>query len=304
MKGNELIFRSLTYQEEGFVYVRPCLDIALFWSGSVFEQGNGIIKFYEQCLDVLGGSFVYFRTETMTRSRPLKKDTLGLLPFWLSGTNSRRDVYMLFLESGSAPDEPSDRAFALNATPGKGYVRLMLPTTFISESLSPYLDLARSLVRTVLYDFGHGGFAINWNHLGNNKRRVLRVMNSLANRYPGLDMSHPFCTKYIASRGIKCVNWLTFLNADYRDRLGGLHALKKTFDKNVVIYDANNNGVMIQAGPSPAIGDVNRQNNLPIYHQVGKELASIRCREHPPIFGPGGFADKEVTEKWLSRFDE
>jgi len=302
MTGIESFIEKLTYQEEGFVYMKPCLEITLYWSGSVFDRSDDILRFYRQCLDVVGGSLGYFRTETMTRSRPLKKDTLDLLPFWFRGTKSRRDIYMLFLESGSAPDEPSDRAFALNAIPGKGYVRLILPTSFISESVAPYVDLARNIGQMVSYDFGQGGFAINWDHPGNNKRRVLRVMNSLANRYPGLDMSHPFCTKYIASKGIKCANWLTFLNTDDCDRLGGLPALRKKFDKSVVIHDAKN-GVMIQAGPLPEIGDVNRQKNLPIYHQVGKELAPIRCTEHPPIFGPGGVADKQATEKWLSRFD-
>ena len=304
MKEIETVLEKLTYQEDGFVYMKPCLDITLYWSGSVFDRSDDILRFYQQCLDVLGGSFAYFRTETMTKARPLKKDTLGLLPFWFQKTNIKRDIYMLFLESGSAPDETSDRAFALEAAPGMGYVRLVLPTSFISESVAPYLDLARNMGQMFSYDFGQAGFAINWNHLGENKRGVLRVMNSLANRYPGLDMSYPFCTKFIASKGIKCANWLTFLNTDYCDRLGGLPVLRKKFDKSVVIHDANNNGVIIQAGPLPEIGDVNRQKNLPIYHQVGKELAPIRCREHPPIFGPGGFADKEVTEKWLSRFDE
>ena len=248
------------------------------------------------------GSFKYFRTETMSESRPLKKDSLDLLPFWLRGTKSRRDIYMLFLESGSAPDEPSDRAFALNATPARGYVRLILPTSVISNSPARYLDLARKTGSMVSYDFGQAGFAINWNQLGRNTRGVLRAMTSLAHRYPGLDMSYPLCTKYITPKGIKCANWLTFLNTDYCERLGGLPALRSKFNQSVVIHDARNGGV-IQAGPLPGIGDVNRQENLPIYREVGRELAPIRCREHPPLFGPLGFADKEVTDKWLSRFD-
>jgi hypothetical protein len=298
----ESFLERLTYQEKGFVYMKPCLDIALYWSGSVFDRSDDILRFYQQCLEVIGRNFRYFRTETMAESRPLKGDTLDLLPFWFRGTKSRRDIYMLFLESGSAPDEPSDRALALNATPARGYLRLILPASIISESVAPYLDLARNIGLMVSYDFGQAGFATNWNHLGDNKRGVLRVMNSLAPRYPGLDMSHPLCTKYIAAKGIKCTNWLTFLNMDYCDRLGGLPALRDKLDRSIVIHEAKN-GVVIQAGPLPEIGDVNRQRNLPIYHQVGKELAPIRCREHPPIFGPGGFADKEATDKWLSRFD-
>jgi len=303
MQETEAVFEKLTYEEKGFTYIKPCLDITFFWAGSVFDRSDDVIEFYQQCLDVLGGSIKYYRTETMTKANPLKKDTLGLLPFWFHKTKSRRDIYMLFLESGPTPDEPSDRAFALNAAPDYGYVRLVLPTSFISESVASYLDLAMNMGKMSSYEFGQAGFALNWNHLGKNKRGVLRVMNSLANRYPGLDMSHPFCTKFIAAKGIKCTNWLTFLSSDYCDRLGGIAGLNDRFDKNIVIHEVHGGGIMIQAGPLPEIGDVNRQRYVTNYHQVGKVLASVRCAEHPPIFGPQGIGDREVTERWLSRFD-
>src|SRR5438132_12927640 len=116
----ESVLAKLTRLEEDHVYMKLCLDITLYWSGSVFDRSDGIVSFYRQCLELLGTSFRYFRTETMAEARSLKRDTLDLLPFWLRGTKSKRDIYMLFLESGSGPSEPSDRAFALNATPGKG----------------------------------------------------------------------------------------------------------------------------------------------------------------------------------------
>lgn len=303
MQEKKAVFDKITYQEKGFVYIKPCLDITFYWTGSVFDRTDDIVEFYHQCLDVLGDSLSYYRTETMTKANPLKKDTLDLIPFWFKKTKSTRDIYMLFLESGSVPDEPSDRAFALNAAPDMGYVRLILPISFIEASVADFLDLAMSMGKMSSYNFGQAGYAINWNHLGKNQRGVLRTMNSLANHYPGLDIAHPFCTKYIGSKGIKCANWLTFLSADYCDRLGSVSSIKMSLDKNIVIQDTYGGGVMIQAGPSPEIGDVNRQRNVPYYHEAGRLLAPIRCKEHPPIFGPQGFGDKELTEQWLSRFD-
>lgn len=302
MNDINTLFDRLTFKDEDFVYLKPCLDITLYWSGSVFDHSDGIVNFYRQSLELIGEGLRYFRTETMSKARPIKKDTIGLIPFWFQGTDTRRDIYMLFLESGAAPDEPSDRAFALNAAPGMGFVRLILPVSYIAESISPFLDLATNLGQTLAYDFGQAGLALNWNHLGDYGSRAKEAMNSLANRYPGLDMSHPFCTKYVVSKGIKCVNWLTYLNMDYCQRLGGLPELGKKFDKNVVIHTLNN-GIGIQAGPAPEIGDVNRRKSLPVFHQVGKVLAPIRTKVHPPIFGPEGIADKEITEKWLGRFD-
>lgn len=302
MNDISAVLGKLDFQDEGFVYLRPCLEITLFWSGSVLDRSDGIVKFYKESLELIGDTLTFFRTETMGAARRIKKDTLGLLPFWFQQTKSKRDVYMLFLESGATADEPSDRAFALNASPGNGFVRLILPVSYIAESVSPFLDVAISLGKTLTYDFGQAGLALNWNHLGDHGRRVKEAMNALANRYPGLDMSHPFSSKYIVSKGIKCVNWLTFLNMDYAERLGGMPKLRTTFDKDVIVHSLDH-GIVIQAGPAPELGDVNRRKTLPVYHQVGKVLASIRAKQHPPIFGPEGIGDKEVTEKWLSRFD-
>jgi hypothetical protein len=298
----EMVVDRLTYRRNGFVYMKPCLDIIFYWSGSLFDRVDGVLACYQKCVEVLEGRFKYYRTETMSAARPLRHDTLDLLPFWLRGTKSRRDVYMLFLENGSAPDEPSDRAFALNATPARGYIQLILPATVIANSVTRYLELARTLGQMMPYDFGQAGFATHWNYLGRNHKGVLSAMNALAPRFPGLDMSYPLCTKYIVPKGIKCANWLTFLNAEDCRRLVGVPALKERFESPIVVHDVRD-GVMIQAGPSPAIGDVNRQDVLPLYHQVGRQLAPVRFKDHPPLFGPRGVADKEITEKWLGRFD-
>jgi Type VI immunity for VRR-NUC len=300
---SETFLQSLIYREAGLVVMRPCLDITLYWSGSVFDRADDILSVYQLCLDALRGGIAFFRTETMTRARPLKSDTLDLLPFWLRRTKSRRAIYALTLEGGSTPDEPSDRAFVFNATATRGYLRLVLPTSFIARSVDPYLDLARNLAHIVSYDSGQAGFAVNWNHVGRNRMGVLRAMNSLGPRYPGLDMSYPFCTKYIVSNGIKCVNWLTFLCKEYCDRLGGLSALRGRFGDCIVVHDAKGGGAVIQAGPFPEIGDVNRQRNLPVYHHVGIQLAPIRCPEHPSLFGPRGLPDEVATDAWLGRFD-
>jgi hypothetical protein len=236
----------------------------------------------------------------MSAARRIKKDTFDLLPLWFKETSTKRDVYMLFLESGSVADEPSDRAFALDATPGIGSVRLILPVSFASE-LPRYLALALELADLIPFDSGHAGYAVNWNHLGHHEREAVRTMNLLT-RYPGLDLSHQFLTKFNVTKGIKCVSWLTFLNDSYCDRLGGKAKLKKSFTKDIAVHDLKQ-GVAIQAGPAPEIGDVNRRQTLPAYQEVGNVLAPLRVKPHPAIFGPQGFGDLEVTEKWLSRFD-
>jgi len=303
------IVKDLTFQKDDITYLRPCLDITLYWAGSPFARSDGlregIIAFYNRCIETVGSDFKFYRTETMSRDRPVKKDTLGLLPLWFQGTDTRRDIYTLLLESATRPEESSDRAFILEANPLNGFVRLVLPLSFIEDSTLPLLDLSKYLGGIFPFDFGLAGLSVNWRPvgLGNYDRLAKRTLHALAPRYSGLELPHPACTAYIVSKGIKCVNWLTFLNVASCERLGGVAALQKAFDQNVVVHNLDQHGAIIQAGPAPALGDVNRQEALPFYHQVGRVLAPIRSQEHPAIFGPGGFPDDDATNEWLARFD-
>lgn len=297
------LIEPLTLRQDNNVFLKPCLDIVLYWAGTPFERSDGILAFYERSLELIGNDVKYFRTETMTAAKPLKKDTLGLVPFWFKETDSRRDIYMLFLEGGSKPDEPSDRAFALNVAPGIGYIRLMLPLSFASESAAVFADLAIGLGQSLPYDFGQAGLAINFNHLlAKYKQDALQGMYSIGNRYPGIDMAHPFSTKYIVTKGIKCINWLTFLNAGHVERLGGAANLANAGGREVTVHLLPH-GAVVQAGPAPAAGDVNRRDALPAYHHAGRLVAPVRSSEHPAFFGPDGFPDKPASNVWLARFD-
>jgi Protein of unknown function (DUF3396) len=102
--------------------------------------------------------------------------------------------------------------------------------------------------------------------------------------------------------GIKCINWLTFLNAVHVERLGGVERLKRDLGADVPVRSLEG-GVMVQAGPQPQIGDVNRQQDLPLYRRVGRVLAPVRSREHPAFLRREGVPSREATQKWLSRFD-
>jgi hypothetical protein len=299
MPDKAAVFDKLMLRVDDVVRLRPCFDVTLYWSGSHLEKGAAIVDFYRRSLSLIGSKIRFYRTETMGAARALKKDSLDLIPLWFTGTKTTRDIYSLFLETGSVPDEPSDRAFALSATPGKGYARVILP---VSVSEEPRLvEQILALGNTIPFDSGQAGYAVNWNHLGRDKSEVLDAMSGLT-RYPGLDLSHASATKVVVTKGLKGVNWFTFVGPAYVDQLGGTTKLRRALGKNAVVHELNH-GVAIQAGPTPELGDTNRRDNLPIYHEVGRVLAPVRARPHPPIFGPDGISDPEITEKWLSRFD-
>jgi hypothetical protein len=291
---------SLTFKHEALVYLLPCAEVTLYWAGDHLEKKGGILEFYQQSLDAVGDTIAFYRTETMSSARRVKKDTLDLIPFWFNQPKAKRDIYMMFLESGSEADEPSDRAFVLNAAPGMGFVRLIQPIAHADDA-DRFLNQALALAQMIPFDFGQAGYSINWNELGLYKSDAVRAMNGLT-RYPGLDLADPSTTMFIVTKGIKCVSWLTFISPAYVQRLGGAKKVSAAAGEGVAIHPLRN-GIAVQAGPAPEIGDVNRRQNLPNYRSAGHLLSRVRATDHPAIFGPDGLGEEDVTEKWLSRFD-
>jgi hypothetical protein len=307
MPIDETVLTRLTQSEKGIVFLRPCLDVSCYWAGSAFEHAGGIVHFYQRSLKVIGKKLTLYRTETMSKARPLKKDSLGLIPFWFEQTKSRRDIYMLYLESSPKEGEVSDHAFALHAVEAKGeevgFVRLILPVDFIEKEKLSFIDLTKELVQELEFDSGHAGYSLNWNTSRRFADSAKAFMGTLRGRYPGLDLSHPGNTKYIAGKGIKCVNWLTLINEDSVKRLGGKKKLAAALGKGVVVHEVPH-GAIIQAGPTPQIGDVNRRETLPIYHQVGRVLAPLRSAAHPAFLKVGPLVSQSASNEWLARFDE
>ena len=303
MSESQARFEALVHRHAGQAYLVPCLDLSLYLAGDVFDHAAGIIRFVELAAARIGPQLKFFRTETMTAAKPLKADSLTLPRFWFSEATTRRDVYTLNLESGAVPDAPSDAAIALEASPGRGCVRLILPAVMGVEDPTGALELALELARPMAFDFGTFGFGVNWNPLGKNRRRAELAMHNLAPRYLGMDMSYPLSTKYIVTQGIKSINWVTFLGQALLDRKPAVLTHLRALPESVARIYQLDAGIAVQVGAGPSLGDVNRKEALDAYLAVGRICAPLRAPDHAPIFGPGGVPDEEETRAWLARFD-
>ncbi len=180
MSESSPVWEKLIFQEDDVDYLKPCLDIVFYWTGSLFDRVEGILNIYESSLDSIRSSVTFYRTETMSSARRVKKDSVDLLPFWLKKPQARRRIYMLFLESGDVADEPSDRAFRFDAIEvdgsAMGSVRLVLPVSTVDTSASAFLDLALSLGTKMTFDFGQAGYSVNWNELGDYSTEAMEAM--------------------------------------------------------------------------------------------------------------------------------
>lgn len=122
----------------------------------------------------------------------------------------------------------------------------------------------------------------------------------MAARFHGLDVLGASRTRCDALDGIKCVNWLTLLDDSLLAKLGGQSALRGRLSEAIVFHDIPN-GVVLQAGDKPVLGDVHAPDELAAYREVAIALK--------PIFATGpygrfremdGFPDG--VNDWRNRF--
>jgi hypothetical protein len=301
--------KYLTFQENGIDYAKICVDITVYWKGSVFERVEGLIDFYQQVVELIGPDLRYFRTDSMDGARPLRKDSLELVPFWLRNPKAKRDIISMHLEGGAHPDEPSDRSFLLMADEEDhvGAARVMLPIEAVSESADAFADLAAGLVRKLDFDSGHGGYALNWDPEGDMDQEAKQKMYFIGKRFPGIDLSDIDTTLIdmirLESPAIKCVNWLTLLGKELSTAVGGVVSVRESLPPECTVHELAT-GMLIRAGEKPDIGDRNRGGEpLKSYHSVGRLLAPFRMKAHSMIFGMDESTGGDATAEWLGRFD-
>jgi hypothetical protein len=282
--------------------VKLCLDIVLYYDGGFRENADGILHFYNQAIEVVGDKVQYFLTDGEGTFKKVKKDTLQMLPFWTTADAVPRAIYGLDLEGGPTGKDISDTAFQTGNFPGSpGWVRLMLPLEFISSGVDRFISLARSAAEKLQFLSGTGGYAVNV------KRDYLSKLENgrialISKRFPGVDIGRPLFFSSFLSQSIKCVNWLTFIGDWAVDELGGIATIKSRLGKDIVVHELPH-GLMIQAGPGPRFGDVNRREELPFYRKVGQVVKPLRI----PLDVLGRYDEiggNQNTRNWLARFDK
>lgn len=137
------------------------------------------------------------------------------------------------------------------------------------------------------------------------KIKTSRLVYPLVKRFPGLDVDNPPIIALHIGDNIKGVNWLTALSDACMARLGGREAFLAKLDHNYHVFDYED-GVLIQAGATPQLGDINRKQIPYHYRELSQLVKPIRMAfpEDELLFQPcNGQDDTEVSNEWLARFD-
>ena len=284
-----------------------CVGMVFYYRGGFLENAASILDFFENSMEIIGDRSRYFLVDGEGKFKKVKKDTRDMLRFWAENPDNERGVHGLILETAEKSAAFSDLAFqTLNVRESSGWCRLVVPVEHLMETgVDAFVKFAIKMGNGFEFSSGSVGYAMN-QHMGHQCRDQIFL---ISRRFPGIDLAAPndfdrFVPYFNPSEDdhIAGINWLTFLSKALLKRVGGKKTLQEKFSEKITIYELEN-GIMIQAGEEPQFGDVNKQENLPLYHEVGAALKSLLIPSD--VLGQwnsiGG--NSENTSDWLHRFD-
>ncbi len=298
------IASELTFFSEDISFARLCIEVTFYWRGSMFDQASRLTDAYRQALTVVRDGIIFYESGTMSGAKKLNTDTLEMVPYWLEKAKRREDIYLMHLKGGSSPDELSEVGIQFIADeedePYAGALSLSLPIDY-AEKPESLVGIMKEIAKCADFDSGHCGFSLAWDPRGDGATNAQLRMKAISGRFLGIDLPKLNTTVSAMRRSetprIKTVQWLTFIGGSITEQLGGGKSIGKMLHSPCIAHEAGS-GVVIQAGLTPLIGDVNRKADISALHIVGQMLNAFRLKNHGPIFGT-----REQTGEWLARFE-
>lgn len=194
------------------------------------------------------------------------------------------------------------------------YFHAVLPVSWLAgkEQQRAYQNLVHGWCKLLKPFYGYAGFGAIQSLHDIQKTRSNHLVFPLAQRFPGLEVGDPGAVARGLGRKerhmkIKGVNWLTAVDDLCLEPIGGREALLASLGPAFITYEYEG-GVLIQAGPTPQLGDKNT-GHIPQYYQtLSQRLKPIRMVFSPKhsiliSLNKDGKTNSERSNEWLARFD-
>jgi hypothetical protein len=101
------------------------------------------------------------------------------------------------------------------------------------------------------------------------------------------------------------INWLTIVSDPLLKTLGGKEEVARRLGPTCPMHSYDG-GAILQAGPRPQLGDVNRGIDMEPYRRVSNILKPVRFKNYRRgifQFDGDAFDSLEETHRWLQRFE-
>lgn len=185
-------------------------------------------------------------------------------------------------------------------------VRTYLPLSWFSEAGQVGLQrFWNDALEQFPLQSGYVGYSLFYNN--NFDSLIEPHIFAWLQRHPGL-LEPMFSHSIVSQHGLVDLGWITLLGKGFVDRMGGAESLKEAVSHigGVHCLDLPHQGLGIQLGDHPRMGDLAKGDAMDDYRALGKVLAPLRNRQalHEGM-SVAGFDDNEypgLREKWIDRF--
>ena len=304
---------ELTFSKDGNLIVSHVMGMNIFVPPPLMKKADAVRQTYQDWVQLCRPeSFTFYATETMRKHRKVSKKTLDMVPSWLDAGMPRGFFTMDLISSEKNEDECETRIFIHSLETEydqnvdekdklqSAILRLTLPVGKTSDDA--FLDQFLQVLGRFPFVSAAAGHALVTSQYA--KRFAETKAWAASMRHPGTDIYAGILDAFTTGLdGLKTVNWLTAINTEMVEALGGRVALSAELPGEVQFHPLEN-GLVLQAGPEPLIGDVNMGDTLPLYRAVDAVLKPIRDRraDHTKSFIISG-NDGTGTARWLARFE-
>ena len=197
-------------------------------------------------------------------------------------------------------------------TRGVDTLYFSLPVVAVQEDPDTFASLFFRCAQRLNALHGRAGFAVNLSPTEQTENESTEYW--ISQIMPGLDVGYPAANAERDLRDkIKTVDWLTAINKDMLDKVGGVRALRSELPPDWFSIGDYGAGVLIRAGVLPESGLSGSEDKPPAppaaYIVLDNALREIRARrfdslQRGTVNGDAPvYNTKESTVAWLCRFE-
>ncbi len=184
-----------------------------------------------------------------------------------------------------------------------------VPKEVVEQNPTLFQKLFVDFCRLLKVEHGHGGFALNLSLVRKEPNQPTEAF--MVSKMAGLDAGSGHTIGGLPDRDVEhhlvTVGWLTAINKNMVEKVGGLAALRSELPANWFAKYDYGNGVVIQAGPEPEIAPVEIDPKPAIYVLPAMALKDVRLMADLSLHYGSKDGEPRLTglaaKEWLTRFD-
>lgn len=190
-------------------------------------------------------------------------------------------------------------------TLGLSVVRFSMPLLYAEEYPLAFQAMFVKFADLLKAVHGYGGYGLVLSLVKRSDNEPVEAMFS--ERFKGYDVGSPIRASADLKDEIKTVSWLTAVNKQLVEKLGGLSAVRSELPMNWFALYPYSDGLVIQAGPKATVASVNHDPKPAAYVLPNMLLKDVRRKQIHDLHAGSAFGEARIrghaAAQWLARFD-